>query len=56
VIYAASANGGVFRSLDGGTSWQSTMDGFDLNPTSFATASLTCGAIALDAADPIANY
>jgi hypothetical protein len=56
VIYAASANGGVFRSLDGGTSWQSTMDGFDLNPTSFATASLTCGAIALDAADPKRVY
>ena len=46
-IYAATANGGVFRSDDGGKSWRSTMDGFDLNPASFAATSLCCGAIAI---------
>ncbi len=56
VIYAASANGGVFRSTDGGTTWHSTMDSFDLDPTSFASASLSCGAIAIDRADPNRVY
>src|SRR5262249_28026013 len=26
IVYAATANGGVFRSVDGGTTWRSTMD------------------------------
>jgi photosystem II stability/assembly factor-like uncharacterized protein len=51
VVYAASANGGVFRSADGGTTWRSMMDRFDMDPTNFASASLVCGAIALDPAD-----
>jgi photosystem II stability/assembly factor-like uncharacterized protein len=56
VVYAASANGGVFRSADGGTTWQSMMDRFDVDPTNFASASLSCGAIALDPADPNRVY
>lgn len=56
VVYAASANGGVFRSADGGTTWRSMMDRFDLDPTNFATASLVCGAIALDPIDPNRVY
>jgi photosystem II stability/assembly factor-like uncharacterized protein len=56
VVYAASANGGVFRSADGGTTWRSMMDRFDLDPTSFASSSLSCGAIALDPADPNRVY
>lgn len=56
VVYAASANGGVFRSADGGTSWRSLMDRFDLDPTSFASASLVCGAVAIDPADPNRVY
>lgn len=56
VIYAASANGGVFRSDDGATSWRSLMDRFDLNPTSFASASLVCGAVAIDSAHPQRVY
>jgi len=56
VIYAASAAGGVFRSDDGGTSWHSLMDGFDLDPTNFASASLACGAIAIDPGDPDRVY
>jgi photosystem II stability/assembly factor-like uncharacterized protein len=56
VVYAASANGGVFRSADGGTTWASMMNRFDLNPASFASASLSCGAIALDPADPNRVY
>lgn len=56
-IYVASANGGVWRSLDKGDSWVSLMDGFDEdpNPDSLTTPlteddradSLACGAIAL---------
>jgi len=56
VVYAATANGGVFRSNNGGTSWLSLMDRFDLDPTSFASASLACGAIAIDAKDPNRVY
>jgi photosystem II stability/assembly factor-like uncharacterized protein len=56
VIYAATANGGVFRSSDGGTTWRSTMDRFDLNPASFASTSLICGAVAIDPADPNRVY
>jgi hypothetical protein len=55
-IYVASANGGVWRSDDSGKSWLSTMDGFDVNPTSVASASLVCGAIAIDAAAPNRVY
>ena len=56
VIYAATANGGVFRSDDGATTWQSLMDNFDLDPTNFASASLVCGAVAIDPADPARVY
>ena len=56
VIYAATANGGVFRSDDGATSWRSLMDRFDLDPTSFASASLICGAIALAPSRPQRVY
>ena len=55
-MYAATANGGVFRSDDGGDTWRSTMDGFDTDPTSFAAASLCCGAIAVSATDPDRVY
>jgi hypothetical protein len=56
LVYAASANGGVFRSRDGGTTWQSLMDHFDLDPTNFASASVVCGAIAIDQSDPNRVY
>jgi hypothetical protein len=55
-VYVAAAAGGVFRSDDGGASWRSLMDGFDLDPTNFASASLACGAIAIDKADPDRVY
>lgn len=55
-VYAASANGGVFRSDDGGGSWTSLMDGFDLDPSNFASTSLACGAIAVDLDDPDRIY
>jgi hypothetical protein len=51
VIYAASANGGVFRSHDGALSWDA-MDQIDLDPTGPACASLICGAIAMNPANP----
>jgi len=56
ILYAASANGGVFRSETGGTSWRALMDEFDLDPTNFASASLVCGAVAIDPADPDRVY
>jgi hypothetical protein len=55
-MYVATANGGVWRSDDNARSWQSTMDGFDVNPTAFAAASLCCGAIAIDPMDPNRVY
>ena len=56
IIYAASANGGVFRSNNSGVSWRSLMDSFDVDPTNFASTSLACGAIAIDRADPNRIY
>ena len=55
-VYAATANGGVFRSDDAGMSWHSLMDAFDVDPTDFASTSLACGAIAIDPADPDRIY
>ncbi len=51
VVYAASANGGVFRSGDGALSWDA-MDQIDLDPASSASTSLACGAIAIDPVNP----
>ncbi len=56
IVYAATATGGVFRSVDGGTTWRSTMDRFDMDPTNFASASLVCGAIAIDRVNPNRVY
>ncbi len=55
-MYVASANGGVWRSDDAGRRWRSTMDGFDQDPNNFASASLVCGAIAIDPANPDRIY
>ncbi len=55
-LYVATAAGGVFRSDDLGASWTSCMDGFDVDPTDFASASLACGAIAIDSNDPDRVY
>lgn len=55
-VYVAAANGGVWRSDDAGRTWQSTMEDFDLQPTTAASDSLACGAIALDPADPDRVY
>src|SRR6266571_3553477 len=55
-LYAATANGGVFRSDDVGHSWYSLMDGFDLDPNNFASTSLACGAIAINPVDPDRVY
>ena len=46
-VYAATANGGVWRSEDGGNSWMPLMDAFDVNPSALKADSLACGAIAL---------
>lgn len=44
-IYAASAYGGVWRSLDGGKTWEPRMDHFDVDPQALGSASLSCGAL-----------
>lgn len=55
-MYIASADGGVWRSDDYGTSWKPTMDGFDLDPTALGSTSNCCGAIAIDPMDPNRVY
>lgn len=55
-LYVATANGGIWRSDDGGLSWTSTMDGFDEDPNNFATTSLACGAVAIDPTNPDRVY
>lgn len=55
-VYAASADGGVWRSDDGGASWRPTMDGFDVDPTRVLSTSNCCGAVAIDPADPDRIY
>ncbi len=56
LLYVATAAGGVFRSDDAASSWKSCMDGFDVDPIDFASASLACGAIAIDPVDPERVY
>lgn len=56
ILYAATANGGVFRSDDAGVTWTSLMDAFDVDPTNFASTSLACGAIAIAPNDPDRVY
>lgn len=55
-VYVASANGGVWRSDDGGLSWRSMMEAWDLDPTTASSDSLSCGAIAIDLEDPDRVY
>jgi hypothetical protein len=50
-IYLAAANGGVWRSDDGGATWVFTMAAFDLDPRMPRADSLACGAIAVAAQD-----
>lgn len=45
--YIGAANGGVWRTEDGGANWVSLMDAFDLNPTQAASDSLSVGALAV---------
>lgn len=46
-VYAATADGGVWRSDDLGVNWRSTMDDWDLNPAQVGATSLSCGAIGI---------
>ncbi len=55
-IYVAAANGGVWRSDDGGSTWSDTMPSWDLNPLTLSSDSLACGAIAIDPGDPDRVY
>jgi hypothetical protein len=56
VVYAASANGGAFRSDDAGVSWTALMDAFDVQPENFASTCMACGAVAIDRNDPRRVY
>ncbi|CAM4297181.1 hypothetical protein KIPE111705_46775 [Kibdelosporangium persicum] len=52
-VYIGAANGGVWRSDDAGRTWESMMDGFDLDAVQQGRSdSLSIGAIALDPGDP----
>lgn len=55
-VYAAAANGGVWRSDDGGSTWADTMPAWDLNPLTNSSDSLACGAIAIDLTNPDRVY
>lgn len=55
-VYAATANGGVFRSDDGGASWRAVMGSLALAPTFVDSDSLACGAIAIDPSNPDRVY
>lgn len=55
-IYLAAANGGVWRSHDGGVNWAFTMEAFDLDPRLPGADSLSCGAIAVAPQDPNRVY
>ena len=55
-VYVATALGGVWRSDDGGTTWLTNEDSFDIDPTTFGATSLCCGAIAIDQAMPDRVY
>ena len=46
-VYVASANGGVWRSVDTGREWEPTTDEEELAPTLQQVDSLACGALAL---------
>lgn len=50
-VYVAAANGGVWRSEDGGMNWVDTMQAWDLDPTTNSSDSLACGAIAIVESD-----
>jgi hypothetical protein len=47
IVYAGTANGGVWRSDDAGASWHSCMEGFDLDPAAGRTDTLACPAVAI---------
>jgi photosystem II stability/assembly factor-like uncharacterized protein len=55
-VYVATALGGVWRSDDGGATWNTNEDSFDIDPTAFGATSLCCGAIAIDPASPNRVY
>ena len=58
VAYAGSANGGVWRSDDGGRSWRPLMEGLNLDPlnTIGRADSLACGAVAIHPDHPDRVY
>jgi hypothetical protein len=55
-VYVGTANGGVWRSDNAGRTWHSLMESFDLDPTTPASDSLSCGAIAIVPGNPDRVY
>ena len=55
-VYAATANGGLWRSDDSGKTWRSLMDNVDLAPTFVDADSLACGAVAMNPSSPDRIY
>jgi len=54
--YVATANGGVWSSDDSGANWRPLMEAWDLNPTTAASDSLACGAVAIVPGPPDRVY
>jgi hypothetical protein len=55
-VYAATANGGVWRSDDAGKNWRPLMDKLVVRPHFPGGDSLACGAIAIDLTNPDRIY
>jgi hypothetical protein len=55
-VYAATANGGVWRSDDSGSTWKSLMDNVDLHPDYVDADSQACGAVAVSPTNPSRVY
>jgi hypothetical protein len=55
-VYIIGADGGVWRSDDGGSNWSSMMDQWDEDPTALDATSLACGAIAINISAPDRIY
>ena len=55
-VYLGSANGGIWRSDDGGNHWNATMNAFNLQPNALQADSLSVGGLAMSASNPDIVY
>jgi len=55
-VYLGSANGGIWRSDDGGNHWAPTMNAFNLQPNALQADSLSVGGLGISPANPDIVY